>query len=185
LDRAAADYKIRGNPKLLQVETVSFLRKTVDHYYAEAVKKFDAKRFESPLARGQAIGNDVDEQTRRDLKRLYTQKGIPYGRGQGIAINNRDYNTSQPVKSPSGRPPYRVPDLRIGEAQKDEEPIGEVKINNITIDWTISMKQPNDSQIRDFIHADSKPKAVVIVVPSQIYPPGAYYIPSPAALKGN
>jgi hypothetical protein len=185
LDRAAADYKIRGNPKLLQVETVSFLRKTVDHYYAEAVKKFDAKRFESPLARGQAIGNDVDEQTRRDLKRLYTQKGIPYGRGQGIAINNRDYNTSQPVKSPSGRPPYRVPDLRIGEAPKDDDPIGKVKINNITIDWTISMKQPNDSQIRDFIHADSKPKAVVIVVPSPIYPPGAYYIPSPAALKGN
>jgi len=127
----------------------------------------------------------VDRQTQRDLQRLYTQKRIPYGRGQGIAINNRDYDTSQPVKSPSGRPPYRVPDLRIGETQKDDDPIGEVRINNLTIDWTIRMKQANDSQIRDFIHADSKPKAVVIVRPSQIYRPGAYYIPSAAALKGN
>jgi hypothetical protein len=185
LDRAAAEYKIHGNPNPLQVETLSFLRKTVDHYYAEAVKKFDTKRFDTPQARGQAIGNYVDRQTRRDLQRLYTQKRIPYGRGQGIAINNRDYDTSQPVKSPSGKPPYRVPDLRIGEAPKDDDPIGEVRINNLTIDWTIRMKQPNDSQIQGFIHADSKPKAVVIVLPSQLYPPSAYYIPSSVASSGN
>jgi hypothetical protein len=156
-----------------------------DHYYAEAVKKFDTKRFDTPQARGRAIGNYVDRQTRRDLQRLYTQKRIPYGRGQGIAINSRDYDTSQPVKSPSGKPPYRVPDLRIGEAPKDDDPIGEVRINNLTIDWTIRMKQPNDSQIQGFIHADSKPKAVVIVLPSQLYPPSAYYIPSSVALFGN
>ncbi len=89
----------------------------------------------------------MDQQIWEDLQRLYTQKGIPYGRGRGVAINNRDYNTSQPVKSPSGKPPYRVPDLRIGEAPKDDDPIGEVRINNLTIDWTIRMKQPNDSQI--------------------------------------
>jgi len=47
------------------------------------------------------------------------------------------------------------------------------------------MKQPGDAQIRGFIHADSKPKAVIIITPSQLYPPGARYIPRAAVMKGN
>jgi hypothetical protein len=117
-------------------------KKVINGSVVSAPKQFDAR-----LSHERAISNYVDQQIREDLKRLYAQKRIPYGRGQGIAINNRDYYTSQQVKSPSGKPPYRVPDLRIGEAPKDDDPIGEVRINNLTIDWTIRMKQPNDSQI--------------------------------------
>ncbi len=108
------------------------------------------------------------------------ERVFPYGRGQGVAINNRDYDRRQP-----GKPSYRVPDLRIGDPPAGDALIGEVKINNLTIDWTIQMKQPGDSQIQGFFNGASKPKGVVIVIPSQRYAPGAYYIPSAVSLKGN
>jgi hypothetical protein len=180
LDRASADYRVRGDPRKLQIETVKFLKKTVDHYYAEGEKKFDAGLLKPRLSREEAVGNYVDQQTRRDLQRLFSRKGIPYGRGQRVAINNRDYDTSQP-----GKPSYRVPDLRIGDAPTGDVPDGEARIGSLTIDWTIRMKQPSDPQIQGFFHGDSKPKAVVTIAPSQRFPPGARYIPRAAAMKGN
>jgi len=185
MDRAAAYYKMKEDPTQLQIETVRFLRKTVDHYYAEGVQKADAKRLDLRPSRNTAIGNYMDGQTRRSLQRLLDRKGIPFGPGQGVAINSRDYDTSRPGRPPSGRPPYRVPDLRIGAPRTGAPPIGEVRIGNITIDWTIEMKQPGDAQIQGFIHADSKPKAVIIIMPSQLYPPGARYIPRAAVIKRN
>jgi len=185
MDRAAAYYNIDKNPKQLQIETFRFLRKTVDHYYAKGVKEADAKRLDVRPSRNIAIGNYMDGQTRRELQHLFKLKGIPYGPGQGIAINSRDYDTSQPGRPPSGRPPYRVPDLRIGDPRNSEAPIDEVRIGNLTIDWTIEMKKPVDSQIQGFFNGDSKPKGVVIVVPSQLYYPGAYYIPRSASLIGH
>jgi hypothetical protein len=62
---------------------------------------------------------------------------------------------------------------------------GEARIGNLSIDWTISQKNPTDAQIQAFFSADSKPKGVVIVMPSQRYAAGAYCIPRAAALKGK
>jgi hypothetical protein len=179
-DPAAAEYKVRHDPRKLQIETVKFLRKTVDHYYAEGVKEFNAGDLQPRLSREEAIGNYVDGQTRRDLQSLFNRKGIPYGQGPGIAVNNRDYDSSQP-----GKRPYRVPDLRIGDPRTGDAPISEARVGSLTIDWTIGTKQPQDPQVRGFIHADSRPKAVVLVMPSQLYPPGARYIPRGAVIKGS
>jgi hypothetical protein len=161
LDRAAAYYKFRDDPSKLQIETLRFLRKAVDKYYVEAVQRSEAGRLPSKIGREVAIGNYVDAFTRRALQRLFDRLRIKYGPGQKALINNRDYGTTQPKK------PYRVPDMRIGD---------------VSFDWTLRMKQGTDSQVRGFFAADSRPKGVVIIRPSQLYAHGAYYIPRPPDL---
>jgi hypothetical protein len=38
-DRAATYYKVRKDPSKLQIETLKFMQKKVDRYYAEGVEK--------------------------------------------------------------------------------------------------------------------------------------------------
>jgi hypothetical protein len=47
------------------------------------------------------------------------------------------------------------------------------------------MKEPEDAQIQGFFRGGSKLKGVVIVVHSQCYEPGAYYIHRSASPKGH
>jgi hypothetical protein len=162
MERAAALYNLRHDPSQLQVETLKFLRKTVDAAYAEALEEYRAKGVKIRPSDNRAIGNSVDEKVRNQLKLLYDNYNINYGKGKNITINNRDYNR---LPDP---PTYRVPDARI---------------DNIAFDWTIGLKTATTRQVIDFFDADSKPAGVVIVVPTQINKDGAYYIPRPPTAR--
>jgi hypothetical protein len=161
-ERAAAYYNIRGQVGPLQVETLRFLRKTVDYYYVEAVRKFNAGQLKPQMSPEVAIGNYIDGETRGRLKEIFNQLNIEFGKSKNITVNNRDYDTSRSKKN------YRVPDARIG---------------NVAFDWTIGLKTADTNQVRDFFKADSKPVGVVIVRPSQVDSNGAYYIPRPVGLR--
>ncbi len=159
MERAAAYYRMRGDVGFLQVETLRFLKGAVDVAYEEAVSEADASRLQPRLSREEAIGNWVDFTVRKDLKKLFNSFGIPYGPGEDATINNRDYESSESGQS------YRIPDARIGDA---------------SFDWTLSSKTISAPQIRGFFRADSLPRAVVIIRPSELG--GAYLIPDPPML---
>jgi hypothetical protein len=157
MERAAVYYRMRGDVGPLQVETLRFLQDAVDAAYEEAVSEADASRLQPRLSRAEAIGNWVDFTVRKDLKKLFDSFGIPYGPGADVTINNRDYESSENGQN------YRIPDARIGDA---------------SFDWTLSPKTISAPQIRGFFRADSLPRAVVIIRPSELG--GAYLIPRPA-----
>jgi hypothetical protein len=73
-------------------------------------------------------------------------------------INNRDYETSENDSS------YRIPDARLGD---------------VAFDWTRSPKTISSPQVRGFFRADSQPRAVIIIRPSQLGGNSAYLIPKP------
>jgi hypothetical protein len=158
MERASTDYRIRGDVGPLQTETVLFLRKAVDDAYADAVKKYTAGELQPRLSREEAIGNYMDGVVRQNLRQLYRSYIIKYG-NNNIKINNRDYITSK-----SGFD-YRIPDARVGD---------------ISFDWTLSLKTMSSRQIQGFFDADARPKAVVIVRPSQYGNDTLYAIRRPA-----
>jgi hypothetical protein len=161
MERASAYYRIRGDVRPLQTETVIFLRKTVDDAYADAVKKYNAGDLKPRLSREEAIGNNMDAKVRKKLRQLYNVYNIKYG-NNNIKINNRDKITSD------GAIDYRIPDARIGD---------------ISFDWTLSLKTMSSRQIKGFFDADARPKAVVIVRPSQYGNDTLYAIRRPITSK--
>ena len=156
--RAAANYRMRGDVGPLQVETLRFLRTAVDAAYQDAVSAADAGRLQPRLSREEAIGNRVDFVVRRDLRQLFDDYNIPYGPRSDLTINNRDYETSENDSL------YRIPDARL---------------RDVSFDWTLSEKTISDPQIRGFFRADSRPRGVVIIRPTQLGAGGAYLIPRP------
>jgi len=159
MQRAAAYYRMRGDVGRLQVETLRFLQNAVDAAYEEAVSAADAGRLQPRLSREEAIGNRVDFEVRGELRDLFASFGIPYGPGADVTINNRDYETSEDDES------YRIPDARL---------------RDVSIDWTLVPKTISTPQIRGFFRADSQPRAVVIIRPSQLGPDSTYLIPRPS-----
>jgi hypothetical protein len=157
--RAAAYYRMRGDVGPLQVETLRFLRTAVDAAYQDAVSAADAGRLQPRLSREEAIGNRVDFVVRRDLRQLFDDYNIPYGPRSDLTINNRDYETSENDSL------YRIPDARL---------------RDVSFDWTLSEKTISDPQIRGFFRADSQPRAVIIIRPSQLGGYTTYLILRPA-----
>lgn len=158
MERAAAYYRMRGDVGPLQVETLRFLQDAVDAAYAEAVSEADASRLQPRLSREEAIGNWVDFEVRQQLKNTFASYGIPYGPGADVTINNRDYETSEDDVS------YRIPDARL---------------RDVSFDWTLVPKTISTPQIRGFFRADSQPRAVVIIRPSELGSNSVYVIPKP------
>jgi hypothetical protein len=128
-------------------------QKAVDKAYAEGVAKYNAGRLETRFSREEAIGSFIDPEVRERLRDTYDGAVAPYGPGAEITINNRDYDTSEPVRT------YKIPDARL---------------RDVSFDWTLTLKKSSFPQIRGFFSADSRPLAVVIVRPSQLG--GAYLI---------
>ena len=160
LQRAAAIYRLRGEVGPLQIETLRFLQNAVDAAYAEAVIAADAGRLEPRLSRQEAIGNSIDPIVRGALRSMFNQYGIPFGpRGGDVTVNNRDYETT-----PRGQV-YRIPDARI---------------RDVSFDWTLFPKTVSTPQVRGFFRADSKPRAVIIVRPTQLGRGSTYLMPRPA-----
>ncbi len=159
MERAVAYYRILGDAGPLQVETLRFLQNAVDAAYEEAVSAADAGRLQPRLSRMEAIGNQVDFLVRKAIRQLFDEYGIPYGPGADVTVNNRDYESSNSGQS------YRIPDARIGD---------------VSFDWTLSPKTFSLPQIRGFFRADSQPRAVIIVRPSQLWRDSTYLLPRPA-----
>jgi hypothetical protein len=159
MQRAVAYYRMRGDVGPLQVETLRFLQDAVDTAYEQAVSAADAGRLQPRLSREEAIGNRVDAEVRQRLKSLFNSYDIPFGPGEDILVNNRDYETSENDSS------YRIPDARL---------------DDVAFDWTLSPKTIGDAQIPGFFRADSMPRAVIIIRPSQLGPSSSYLIPRPA-----
>jgi hypothetical protein len=158
MERAAAYYRVRGDVGFLQVETLRFLQNAVDAVYPEAVAAADAGRLQPRLSREEAIGNQVDFRVRQALRQLFDEYGIPYGPRANLTINNRDYETSETDIL------YRIPDARLGD---------------VDFEWTLSQKTVSSPQIRGFFRADSRPRAVIIIRPSQLDGASTYLIPRP------
>jgi hypothetical protein len=102
----------------------------------------------------------MDETVREKLSNMFFSYGIPYGprAGADVITNNLDYETSESRRS------YRLPDVRI---------------RDVSFDWTLWLKTISASQIRGFFRADSQPRAVIIISPSQLGRDTTYLIPRP------
>ena len=158
LDRAVAFYRVKGETRPLQVETLRIMQERADSAYAEGQVLFDAGRLQPRLSREEAIGNYVDRAVRRELHDLYNIRGIDYSKGQQIRVIGREYDTSGSDFT------YRIPDARVG---------------NIAFDVTLSRKTLATPQVRGFFNSDFKPDAVLIVRPTQLVSNSTYAISSP------
>jgi hypothetical protein len=159
LDRAVAFYRVKGETRPLQVETLRMMQERADSAYTEGRVLFDAGRLQPRLSREEAIGNYVDRAVRRELRDLYNVRGIDYSKGQQIRVIGREYDTF------GSDPTYRIPDARIG---------------NIAFDVTISRKTLATPQVRGYFNSDFKPDAVLIVRPTQLGPNSTYAISRPS-----
>lgn len=158
LHRAKAAYRVRGDTRPLEVETLRFFQRTVDDAYSAGVQMFEAGRLSPRLSRAEAIGNYVDRTVREKVREFYNQLGISTTRGQPIRVNSREYNSSGSDRT------YRQPDVRVSK---------------IAFDYTLTPKTLATAQVRGFFNADFSPTMVVIVRPTQLGPKSTYAITRP------
>lgn len=158
LDRAAAFYRIRGDPRPLQVETLRFLQRKVDEAYAHGLKLLKAGRLSVRLSEQEALGNFIDRTVRQDLRRMYNQYGIVSHPARPVRVVGREYQSGGADRT------YRVPDSRVAD---------------VAYDATLTLKTLATPQVRGFFASDFQPRLVVIVRPSQLGPNSTYAIPRP------
>ena len=156
LARAKAYYR-KGELRPLQVEIVRFLQPKVSEIYARGSEKLKAGRLPVRLSEQEAVGNYVDREVVKELTNLLNILSIPNGRGQLVQVNRRAYHRPDST--------YSRPDARVG---------------NISIDWTLTVKNSTTPQIRNFFRSDFQPEIVVIVRPSQLGRPSLYAITKPS-----
>jgi hypothetical protein len=159
LDRAAAFYRVRGEVRPLQVETLKFLQGRADTAYTEGERLLAFGRIRVRLSSAEALGNHIDRSTRRDLRALYEQRGISTNGESSVRIIGREYDTSGSDRT------YRIPDARVGR---------------IAFDVSLTRKSLSTAQVRGFFNSDFRPDAVIIVRPSQLGPNSTYVIVRPA-----
>jgi hypothetical protein len=150
---AAAYYRMRGDVGPLQVETLRFLQDSVGAAYQDAVSLYDAGNLQPYLSRNEAIGNYIDREVRSNVKRMFAYNDIPYGPRSDVTINNRDYQSSGD---------YRIPDVRL---------------RDVSFDWTLTEKTINTPQISDYFRTESQVRAVIVIRPSQLGRDATYLIP--------
>ncbi|MET0241463.1 MAG: hypothetical protein ABW184_16345 [Sphingobium sp.] len=158
LDRAAAYYKIRGEVRPLQVETLRQMQIRADRAYDQAIAMLKSGKLSVRLSEPEAIGNHIDRAVRNDLNRLYSSLGLERSRSRGISVNAREYNTSGSDLT------FRRPDARVGD---------------IAFDVTLTQKTLKTAQVRGFFEADFRPKTVIIVRPTQLGLGNTYAITKP------
>jgi hypothetical protein len=156
MQRAATYYRVRGDIRPLQVETLRSLQKFANESYEQAVQEYNAGKLQVSLSREEAIGNRIDKLVRDRLKLTYQVARIAFGRSQNITINSRDVSSRDRS--------YRRPDARLGK---------------VSFDWSLAIKTLSNAQIRGFFRADSEPDYVVIVRPSQLGQRATYLIRRP------
>ncbi|WP_419828037.1 hypothetical protein [Sphingomonas sp.] len=155
LDRATAFYKVKGDAEPLQVETARFLQQRANAAYDDALRLEQAGKLNVRLSPQEAIGNYVDQQTRRGLKDLFSQYGISTDRTQPVRVNGREYDSSGTDLT------YRRPDARVGD---------------VAYDVTIARKTLATPQVRGFFASDFRPSRVIIIRPRQLGAGSTYSI---------
>lgn len=159
LDRAAAFYRVRGETRPLQVETLRYLQTKVDLAFAEGSQRLKAGRLDVRLSSQEAVGNFVDRQVRRELRNLFASLGISTRGGQ-VRVIGREYDTSGTDRT------YRIPDARVG---------------GVAFDVSLTRKTLATPQIRGFFNSDFRPASVVIIRPRQLGPNSTYIITRPGS----
>jgi hypothetical protein len=158
MDRAVAFYRLRKDPRPLQVETLRFLQKATDRAYAEAMELVNSGKLNIRLSSQEAIGNFVDRRVRRELKSLYEVHRLPTDRDSNIRIIGREYATSGSDRT------YRIPDSRV---------------DRVAFDVSLTAKSIHTPQIKGFFAGDFAPSLVIVVRPSQLGRGSTYAIKRP------
>jgi hypothetical protein len=158
LDRAAAFFRLQGEARPLQVETLRFLQRRADAAYEEGVLRLQEGSLDIRLSAQEAIGNFIDRHARERLRELYRRLGISTAKGAQVRVNAREYDTSGTDLT------FRRPDARVG---------------NVAFDVTLTQKTDRTAQIRGFFDADVQPQQVVIIRPRQLGKGSTYIITRP------
>ena len=158
MDRAVALYRARGDTGPLQVETLRFLQTRVDAAYAQGLKALEAGKISSRPSDRLNLGNFVDRRVREELREMYNQFGVVFGKDLPVRVVGREYSTTQVDRT------YSIPDSRVGR---------------VAFDMTLERKTQGTPQVRSFFASDFKPDFVIIVRPSQLGPGSTYAIPRP------
>ncbi len=157
-DRAAAFFRVKGELRPIQVETLRFLQKRTDLAYARGLKLLKADELPIRLSQQEALGNYVDREVRRDLRDRYNQSCIDSAGVGPIRVNRRENDSSGSDAT------FRRPDARVG---------------SVAFDVTLTQKTLKTDQVRGFFAADFRPTQVVIARPSQLGPDSTYIITRP------
>ena len=158
MDRAAAIFRVRGDDRPLQVETLHVLQRSVDIAYAQGLTLLAAGKLKVRLSGQEALGNFIDQSAARELRQAFNRRGIAISATSKVRVVGREYNSTGPEQT------YRIPDARVG---------------SVAFDWTLSPKSARTPQIRGFFSSDFKPERVVIVRPKALGTGSTYIITKP------
>lgn len=158
VDRATAFYRMKGELRPMQVETLRHLQEQTDRAYEKGKALYNAGKLTVRLPREEAIGNFVDREVRQNLRDFFLQNRVQASKEGLFRVIGREYETTGTDRT------YRIPDARVG---------------NIAIDVTLTRKSLATPQVRGLLRADFKPEAVVIVRPTQLGPAHTYKILRP------
>ncbi|UUL81278.1 hypothetical protein [Sphingomonas qomolangmaensis] len=161
-DRAAAFVRTKGELRPMQVETLRFMQQRADLAYARGVKLLNARLLPIRLSSQEALGNYIDREVRKDLRRRYAQAGIDSGGAGPIRVNRRENDSSGSDAT------FRRPDARVGA---------------VAYDVTLTRKTIQTGQVRGFFATDFQPTQVIIVRPRQLGPDNSYIITRPEAKR--
>lgn len=155
-ERAAAFFRVKSELRPLQVETLRFVQAQVDKAYTRGTRLLLAGRLKVRLSEQEALGNYIDREVRRRLRRQYNQYGVESAGKGPVRVNRRENNSSGSELT------YRRPDARVG---------------NVAFDVTLAAKTGRTPQVRGFFDADFRPAYVVIIRPRQLGRDNTYIIP--------
>lgn len=157
-DLAVALFRMKGDARALQVETLRFVQARTNEAYERGDLLLKAGKLPIHLSRELTLGNYIDQEVRGELRRHYNQYGIDAA-GQGpVRVNRREYVTSETEQT------YGQPDIRV---------------DKVAFDITLSPKNAKTRQVVRFFRGDFGPTQVVIIRPKQLGPNHTYAIQAP------
>lgn len=150
---AARIFKATGDYRPLQVQTRQFLQDATDAAYDVALANLRNGKLRPVPTPSVALGNAIDRQVRRVLRRRFAELGIDAAGSGPVRVNRRENISNEGT--------YRRPDARVGR---------------IAFDVTLALKTGRTGQVKGFFAADFKPIYVVIIRPSQLDVGSSYII---------